>query len=79
MADPTFKIKQVSPTEMWGTAQFSIDTMNNEVTGVVSFKIIEIMGRKELHVLDPFGGQNEKWLAGIKGVLEIDLTMKKLL
>lgn len=79
MTEPSFKITQVSPTERWGTAQFSVSTMNREVNGTLSFKIIEINGRKELHVLDPFGGQNAQWLAGITGVLEIDLTMKKLL
>jgi hypothetical protein len=79
MTEPSFKITQVSPTEMWGTAQFSVSTMNSDVNGVVSFKIIEINGKKQLHVLDPFGGQNAQWLAGITGVLEIDLTLKKLL
>ncbi len=79
MTEPCFKITQVSPTEMGGSAQFSVSTMNDDVEGVVSFKIIEINGRKQLHVLDPFGGRNAQWLAGIKGALEIDLTMKKLL
>ena len=79
MAEPTFTIKQISPTESWGTAAFVVSTMTSEVDGVVSFKITNRDGVRTLQVLDPFGGQNPKWLEGITGTLKIDLSVKGLL
>jgi hypothetical protein len=46
---------------------------------MVSFKITNRGGVRTLKVLDPFGGQNPKWLEGITGTLKIGLSMKGLL